>query len=225
MSLPYAVIIAGGRGERLGGVRKADLLLGGRRLVDRVAEALGPVQLPLMIAVGPQDDGRGRRTDSTAITDIAGPVGGPLAGLAAAVAALQQRGITEGVLVSAAVDTPFLPMDFVAALQAGMGDAAAAYAAWGGQFYPPNAIWRIEALADLPAQVSQNRAAHSLKALQQALGAPAVDWTDQATSNPFANLNTLADLLALGKAAREQDASPVIHRRGELGLGKAYQVR
>ncbi|MFN4211385.1 MAG: NTP transferase domain-containing protein, partial [Devosia sp.] len=49
MTLPHAVIIAGGRGERLGGVRKADLRLGGRRLVDRVADELGPLASPLML--------------------------------------------------------------------------------------------------------------------------------------------------------------------------------
>ena len=121
MSLPHAVIIAGGKGDRLGGVRKADLLVGGIRLVDRVAQALGAVQAPVMIAVGPQDDGRRARSDSIAVSDLAAPVGGPLAGLAAAIAALHERGIGAGLLVSVAVDTPFLPEDFVAVLAAALG--------------------------------------------------------------------------------------------------------
>ena len=202
MSLPQAVIIAGGKGERLGGVRKADLLVGGTRLVDRVAQALGAVQSPLMIAVGPQDDGRGARSDSIAVIDLAGPVGGPLAGLVAAVAALHERGISAGLLVSVAVDTPFLPEDFAAVLEAALGDAPAAYAAWGEQFYPPNAIWRIEALAALPEQVLHNRAPPSLRALQRELGAIAVDWSARAAANPFGNVNTVGDLVALGRMAR-----------------------
>lgn len=202
MSLPQAVIIAGGKGERLGGVRKADLLVGGTRLVDRVAQALGAVQSPLMIAVGPQDDGRGARSDSIAVIDLAGPVGGPLAGLVAAVTALHERGISAGLLVSVAVDTPFLPEDFVAVLEAALGDAPAAYAAWGEQFYPPNAIWRIEALAGLPEQVTHNRAPRSLKALQRELGAVAVDWSARAAANPFGNVNTVGELVALGRMAR-----------------------
>lgn len=199
MSTPHGVIIAGGRGERLGGVRKADLRIGGRRLVDRVAEALGPVAPPLMIAVGPEDDGRGRRDGAVAVTDPAAPVGGPLAGLAAAVAALQARGIGEGLLVSAAVDTPNLPQDFVALMAAELGDARAAFAAWGADFHPPNAIWRIEALAHLPRQVMTGTAPSGLKGLLAAMGAQRVDWTARYAADPFRNVNTVADLLALSR--------------------------
>lgn len=198
MSLPHGVIIAGGKGERLGGVRKAEIRIGGRLLVDRVADALGAVE-SLMIAVGPVDDGRGQMAEAVAVIDLPAPVGGPLAGLAAAVAALQARGIAEGLLVSVAVDTPFLPADFVQRLRNGLGDAPCAYAAWGEQFYPPNAVWRLEALDALPAQVA-GQAPRSLKALQHALGARAVAWPAEA-SNPFANVNTVADLVALGKRA------------------------
>ncbi|SFD34086.1 molybdenum cofactor guanylyltransferase [Devosia psychrophila] len=214
MSLPHAVIIAGGKGDRLGGVRKADLLVGGIRLVDRVAQALGAVQAPVMIAVGPQDDGRRARSDSIAVSDLAAPVGGPLAGLAAAIAALHERGIGAGLLVSVAVDTPFLPEDFVAVLAAALGEASAAYAAWGEQFYPPNSIWQIEALAALPERVLEGQAPHSLKALQRELGAVAVDWSSRAPANPFANVNTVGDLVVLGRMARTRGLSPLIHRPG-----------
>ncbi|SEQ58220.1 molybdenum cofactor guanylyltransferase [Devosia sp. YR412] len=196
----HAVIIAGGKGERLGGVRKADLLLGGRRLVDRVAGALGPVE-SLMIAVGTQGDGRGRRDDSMAVVDIDAPVGGPLAGLAAAVESLRLRGITSGLLASAAVDTPFLPEDVVERLVEALGDAPVAYAAWGEQFYPPNAVWRLDALQDLPTQVRAGTAPTSLKRLLQNLNAVQLDWRHHVDSNPFLNINTVADLIALQKLA------------------------
>ena len=38
-----AMVVGGGGGERLGGVSKPDLVLGGVRLVDRVCAALGEV--------------------------------------------------------------------------------------------------------------------------------------------------------------------------------------
>lgn len=199
MSRPHAVLIAGGKGERLGGVRKADLRIGGRRLVDRVVEALGAVSAPLMIATGPGGNWPHLPAGALAVPDLDAPVGGPLAGLAAAVEALQATGIAEGLLVSVAVDTPFLPTDFVAVMRDRLGSAPAAYAAYGGQFYPPNAIWRIEALATLPHQVRTGKAPHSLKALQQMAGAVPVDWVTRAASDPFANVNTLADLLALAR--------------------------
>lgn len=199
MSLPHAVIIAGGKGERLGGVRKADLRIGGARLIDRVAAALGVVEAPLMIATGPGDVRLRPPANAVAVPDLDAPVGGPLAGLAAAVEALRLQGIGAGLLVSVAVDTPFLPADFVAVMRDGLGSAPAAYAAWGDQFYPPNAIWRIEALTALPEQVRTGKAARSLKALRQMLGAVAVDWAGRGGTDPFANVNTLADLLALAR--------------------------
>lgn len=214
MSFPHAVIIAGGRGERLGGVRKADLRIGGRRLVDRVADALGMVAAPLMVATGPGDSRLRLPAGAVALADLDAATGGPLAGLAAAVASLQARGIGEGLLVSAAVDTPFLPIRFADLLSAALGNAAGAYAAWGDQFYPPNAIWRIEALATLPAQVRTGQAARSLKALQQTLGAVAVDWASRTGADPFTNVNTLDDLIVLERIALNQGLSPLIHMPG-----------
>ena len=214
MSLPHAVIIAGGRGERLGGVRKADLRIGGRRLVDGVTEALGSVAAPLLISTGPRQDWHGLLDDAVAVSDLDAATGGPLAGLAAAIAALRERGIVTGLLVSVAVDTPFLPRDFVTRMRDALGDGPAAYAAWDDQFYPPNAIWRIEAVADLPEQVRDGSVARSLKALQQGLGARPVDWTGHGAGNPFANVNTVADLIALGRMARNGGLSPLIHTPG-----------
>lgn len=202
MSAPYAVIIAGGQGQRLGGVRKGDLRIGGVRLVERVRLALGDVAEPLLLATGPDGDSSAD-AGLLAVPDLDGPVGGPLAGLAAAVEALQRRGVHSGVLVSVAVDTPFLPQGFAAAMAAALGDAAAVYAAWGEAFYPPNAAWRIEALGALPDQVREGTSAPSLKALHQELGARRHDWHERYEQDPFANLNTLADLIALQRRARE----------------------
>lgn len=214
MTLPHAVIIAGGRGERLGGVRKADLRIGGRRLVDRVAAALGTVEASLMIATGPGDSRLRLPVGAVAVADLDAPVGGPLAGLAAAVEALRMRGIGTGLLVSVAVDTPYLPADFVAVMREGLGSAPAAYAACGDQFYPPNAIWRLEALVALPEQVRTGSAAPSLKTLQKMLGAVPVDWAGRAGGNPFANVNTVDDLIALGRIAGNRGLSPLIHTPG-----------
>lgn len=214
MTSPHLVIIAGGAGERLGGVRKADLRVGGRRLIDRVMDAVSERQYPLMISIGPAGRHSVNVAGAVAVPDLPSPVGGPLAGLAAAVANLQERGIGTGLLVSVTVDTPFLPADFVAILRQGLGDAPATYAAWGDQFYPPNALWRIEALAGLPTQVAADRAPHSLKALHRLLGSHQVDWMKHARENPFVNLNTVADLLALGQTARNRELPPLIHTLG-----------
>jgi molybdopterin-guanine dinucleotide biosynthesis protein A len=214
MSRPHAVIIAGGKGERLGGVRKADLRIGGRRLVDRVTDALGKVEAPLMIATGPGGSRFRLPVGAVGVADLDTPVGGPLAGLAAAIEALHAVGVSEGLLVSVAVDTPFLPADFVDVMCEGLGSAPVAYTAWDDQFYPPNAIWRIEALAGLPVRVREGAAPRSLKALQQELHARRVVWTGLDDTNPFANVNTVADLIMVGRVVQDADPSPLIHKAG-----------
>ncbi|WP_137151730.1 NTP transferase domain-containing protein [Devosia sp. FKR38] len=199
--LPHAVIIAGGAGARLGGVRKGDLRIGNQRLLERVLAALGPVQSPVLVGMGPAPQRLVLPPDCFAVPDLADTPGGPLAGLLAAVKYLAEKGITRGPLVSVAVDTPFLPQDFVALLESGLGAAPAAYAAWGDDFYPPNALWRLEALQSLVSGAQAVAPPASLKALQQALGAVRVDWCPRAKANPFANLNTVKDLIALQNRA------------------------
>ncbi len=94
------------------------------------------------------------------ISDIEGDYAGPLAGLAAAMAWCAEATRAPEFLVSAAVDTPFLPADYVSRLAAAIGSDDVAMASYGGQPYPTNAIWRVARFLDLPAQVTAgNRAA------------------------------------------------------------------
>jgi len=214
MSPIHAVIIAGGTGQRLGGVRKGDIRIVGVPLIERVAAAMGPVE-SMLVAVGPVDEGHGTLPGAVAVTDLHSPVGGPLAGLAAAVDCLARGGVTDGLLLSSSVDTPFLPDVYASVLAQSLGDAAAGYAAWGDQFYPPNALWQLSALQALPDQVRADTAPASLKALLRASGAVSVDWQSRATENPFANLNTVADLVSLGRRAKNAPLSRLIHKRDD----------
>ena len=97
-----AVILAGGGGQRLGGVSKADLRLGQRRLLDIVLSGLGPAVDGDAVVVAPRDvevpPGVRRTLEDP-------PDGGPVAGLAAGLAAL--AGSHALVLVTA-VDSPGL---------------------------------------------------------------------------------------------------------------------
>ncbi|QQR40836.1 molybdenum cofactor guanylyltransferase [Devosia rhizoryzae] len=185
----YAVVLAGGQGSRLGDVRKAEIRLGGRSLLERVME-----RLPTDVLIS---TGHGRSYSKyTCVSDGPGPVGGPLAGLAAAVLYLRDKASSDDVLISAAVDTPFLPADFAHKLIGGLAFNLAAYAIWGDEVYPTNAAYRFGAIATLPERLAE---LGSPKRLQAALHAQAVRWeTDQ---NPFANLNTLADLVTLARRA------------------------
>jgi molybdenum cofactor guanylyltransferase len=201
VSRPHGLILAGGRGERLGGVRKSSIRIGRVRLVDRVAKAFEGIEAPLLISTGHDDHGAVPE-GAVAVADLDSRTGGPLAGLAAAVDWFAGHGVHSGTLVCAAVDTPFLPLDYAAEMERGLGNGHVAYARWGEAFYPTNAIWRLETIADLPMRVRAGSAPRSLKALIEQLEGLPVYWRAGHGEDPFANLNTLADLVALGRRAK-----------------------
>jgi molybdopterin-guanine dinucleotide biosynthesis protein A len=192
-----AVILAGGRGERLGGVVKAELRVGGVRLLDRVVARLSACR-PIVVAHGPHDPGAMALPRGVLpVADLPGDYAGPLAGFAAAVAALGDAEL----LVCAAVDAPFLPVDYVEKLIAGLGEAPAAIGCYRGQPYPTNSIWRLDRFRDLPARVLAGTAPRSLKSLAAAAGGVMIEWPD-GDDDPFANVNTPEDLaLAEARAA------------------------
>jgi molybdenum cofactor guanylyltransferase len=97
-----AAIIAGGRGTRLGGVDKTALLVDGRSILSRQLAVLRPLfaRILLVTSVRPPHD-----ADVVVVQDR-GPAGqGPLAGLDAALAALQP---SERAVVCVGCDMPLL---------------------------------------------------------------------------------------------------------------------
>ncbi|MEB0161178.1 hypothetical protein, partial [Pseudomonas sp. AH2 (2023)] len=77
-------------------------------------------------------------------------------------------------------------------------------AGWGGNVYPTNAIWRLSALRDLPTRARNGSLPKSPKALLARLKATTLDWADTHAADPFANLNTLDDLLSLARRAQAE---------------------
>ena len=101
------VILAGGRGRRMGGVDKGLQELCGRPLVAWVIERFGPQVDELLINANQNGDRYavfGHRVLTDQISDFAGP----LAGLQAAL-----LGATHSLLATAPCDSPFLPSDLV----------------------------------------------------------------------------------------------------------------
>jgi len=195
-----AVVLAGGRGERLGGAVKAELKVGGVRLLERVLARVSACR-PIVVAHGPHDPAALRLPAETlAVADLPSSYAGPLAGVAAAIAALPAE---VELLVCAAVDSPFLPEDYVDRLAAGLGTAPAAIASYGGQPYPTSSIWRLAQFRDLPERVLAGTAPRSLKSLAAAAGGVTLEWPEDPAGDPFANVNTAEDLaLAEARAAR-----------------------
>lgn len=75
-----AVVLAGGRGRRMGGRDKAMLRLGGERLVDRAVAAVRRAGARRIVVVGPAH----AHTDGVLVVREDPPFTGPLAALAAA---------------------------------------------------------------------------------------------------------------------------------------------
>jgi molybdopterin-guanine dinucleotide biosynthesis protein A len=135
---PYAaIVLAGGRGARLGGVHKPALVVGGRTLLDRVLDAV-PDADPVIV-VGPAQPVPPRAV----LTREEPAGGGPVAALAAGLAEL--RGATELVAVLAA-DLPFLTPAAMDALHAACTDDGAILVDADGRDQYLAGIWRVAAL-------------------------------------------------------------------------------
>lgn len=197
-----AVILAGGKGERLGGVNKALIEIGGRTLLDRALASMGG-GAPQLLAVGRA--GFDAPAELEQVLDLDTDYGGPLAGVAAAVHYLSGTGTD--LLFSMAVDSPLFPRDFVhRAWEPLRLGATAIIATYGEQDYPTNAIWRLNRISSLPNAVRDGTAPRSLKRLADSLGAARLDYTPHTDSDPFRNVNTPEDLAFLRReVARRED--------------------
>lgn len=196
-----AVILAGGKGERLGGVNKALIEVGGVTLLDRALAVTAECDRQLL-AVGPA--GWNADRDIECVVDLPTDYAGPLAGVAAAVAHLSSA--PPEVLFSLAVDTPLFPRDFLDRALPLLADAPAVLASFAGQDYPTNAVWRFEVIAKLAENVRAGMSPRSLKRLAEGIGAARLDYGGIAATDPFLNANTPEDLAFL---------------RSQVGAGRA----
>lgn len=126
-----AIVVGGGGGERLGGVSKPDLTLGGVRLIDRVCGVLVEACGAGCVAVVPPSV---RVPEGVVRTLEDPPNGGPLAGIDAGLRAL---GIDDDVLVVVvSVDAPGLAGSVPALLDPPLGPDSEGRIAVGGDPEP-----------------------------------------------------------------------------------------
>jgi molybdenum cofactor guanylyltransferase len=117
------LLLAGGRGMRMGGVDKGLQTLHGQPLAQHVLERLAPQTGALLISANRNPERYaelGAPFNATVIADTLADFPGPLAGLLAGL-----RAARTGFMLSAPCDTPALPADLAARL-AGALDAARA---------------------------------------------------------------------------------------------------
>ena len=140
-----AIVVGGGGGERLGGVSKPDLTLGGERLIDRVCGALLEVCGAGCVAVVPPAV---RVPEGVRRTLEDPPNGGPLAGIDAG---LRTLGVGDDVLVViVSVDAPGVGSFLPALLEPALGEGSVGRIVRGGEPEPFDqylmGVYRVGAL-------------------------------------------------------------------------------
>jgi molybdopterin-guanine dinucleotide biosynthesis protein A len=144
------LILAGGLSRRMGGGDKPLARIGGATILERVIAAM----LPQCDALALNANGDPARFDFAGLPVVADDVpgfAGPLAGVLAGLDFCARTQPDVGWVVSVAADSPFLPHDLVARLQAARGAEGArlACAASGGHAHPVIGLWPVALRAEL----------------------------------------------------------------------------
>jgi molybdenum cofactor guanylyltransferase len=181
------LILAGGRGERFGGVDKGWIEYRGRPLIAHAVERLKPQVRSILISANRSIERYAELgpviTDSDSGLDLE-PFAGPLVGVLSGV-----RHAQTPYLAVVPCDVPHFPRNLVQRLSEAIGGATAAYARTDGLMQPAFALVR-SSIADALAQ-SLLLGERTLHRWLASLDAVPVDFDDKQS---FSNINTAADL-------------------------------
>lgn len=176
-----------------GGADKAMVSLAGRPLVSHVQDRLEPQVERLALSA----NGAAARFGFTGLPVLAdAQPQGPLSGVLAALDWAAEAGAEA--VVSASVDTPFLPGDLVPRLWLA-GDGGLAVAECGGRLHPTCALWPVALRAALRDYLAAG-GAKLMTFCADHRAARAVFPTGE--PDPFLNLNTPDDLALAEEAIR-----------------------
>jgi molybdopterin-guanine dinucleotide biosynthesis protein A len=187
------VVLAGGRGRRMGSVDKGLVELDGKPLVAHVVERFAPQVATVLINANRNADryaAFGARVIPDDVPDYAGPLAGLHAGLSAA---------TTPYVATAPCDSPFLPRDLVSRLGAALVGARAslAVARTGEQPHPVFALVRRDLLDHLSRFLGEG--GRKIDLWYSTLPVVEVAFDDE---DAFRNINTAEELAACATAPR-----------------------
>jgi len=186
LSSVTGLILAGGKGSRMGGVDKGLQIFRGRRLVDHVYERLAP-QVGGVIINANQNQDEYRSFGVRVVSDAIGGFAGPLAGLHAGLSVSKRP-----FLASVPCDSPFLPADLIERLYKRIDETGAelAVAKTGDQPHPVFSLMRrgvIDHLADF-----LKGGGRKIDAWYATLSVVEVAFDDEPEA--FSNINTREEL-------------------------------
>ena len=184
------VVLAGGRGRRMGGVDKGLLALEGRAMIEWVLERLVPQVSTVLISANRSSEqyaGLGYQAIADATTDFRGP----LAGIAAALSKVDTPWI-----ITVPCDSPLITVDLVSRLQNKVLDRGVrvGVAHDGNRLQPVFMFLHRELLADLESYLRDGKRKIDLWLERHSF--ESVDFSD--SQEMFMNANTPADLEAIG---------------------------
>jgi molybdopterin-guanine dinucleotide biosynthesis protein A len=180
------LILAGGKGSRMGGVDKGLQAFRGKRLVDHVYERLAP-QVGGVIINANQNHEEYKTFGVRVVSDAIGGFAGPLAGFHAGLS-ISKRPF----LASVPCDSPFLPVDLIERLYQRIDESGAelAVAKTGDQPHPVFSLMRRGVLDHLAEFLKGG--GRKIDAWYATLSVIEVAFDDEAEA--FSNFNTLEEL-------------------------------
>jgi len=192
------IVLAGGRGRRLGQGEKCLRRLGGQSLLEHAVQRAAPQTATLLLSF----NGNACELPPCGLPVIPDTVpgfAGPLAGVLAGLEYLQAREPGVRWLASFACDCPWFPLDVVRRLRQHAERAACevAVACSAGRLHPVFALWSC----DLAAPLRDALVRHDMRGAGEFLRTRrhvAVDWP-ASPFDPFFNINTPEEL-ALAEA-------------------------
>jgi molybdopterin molybdotransferase len=203
----HGLILAGGRGSRMGNVDKGLQPFRGTTLVAAVMARLAPQVASVSISANRNLEAYaalGAPVWVDATTDFAGPLAGLEAGL---------RSCSAPLLLTAPCDSPFLPADLAARLLAGLSDQDADVAlavTADGQRHPVFCLVKRSVLPVLQAYLAGG--GRKMGGWYGGLTVAEVLFAD---SDAFRNINTLAELDEHGAARLAEDAETLSVRSAQ----------
>lgn len=200
------LILAGGLSRRMGGGDKPLARVGGVAILDRVIAAMAP-QCDGLALNANGDPARFSAQGLPVIADDVPGFAGPLAGVLAGLDFCSRAHPAIDWVVSVAADSPFLPGDLVARLQAERIAAGArlACAASGGHAHPVIGLWPVA----LRAELRHALVVEDIRKIDRFTARYPIATVEWATTpvDPFFNANTPEELaeaeaMAAGEASR-----------------------
>ena len=182
------VVLAGGKGRRMGGVDKGLQLFRGRTLIDLVLERIGPQVTEILINAN-QNRERYEAYGCNVVGDLISGYAGPLAGLHSALSAA-----SHDLVLTVPCDSPFLPTDLAERLETARRSESAdiAVARTGRQVHPVFCLVQRKLLPHLSNFLDDG--GRKIDAWYADLNVVEVEFDDQPEA--FTNFNTLEEMLA-----------------------------